>query len=554
MTEEIKREYVFGTYCAKAGSDSDDLVFIKEYIHRPDGTITPNLRSVYNYERNFYVTRKEYRDHEQKKEFEYIQKLEEYKCTQTQMVKKAARILGNYGLRRLSEVNESPYIYGTDITTPVLIHHEYNNRWPGLCTPSTLAVMDYETNVLMEDDKSIICGCISFKDKICVAVVESFVERFKGMDVKELIQEKFIELLGEYKKSRNITLEIEIVPTPEQVVIELFKRAHKWQMDFLGFWNMSFDIVRILETLEKANIDPRHVFCDPSLPDAYRYFHWKLDLPQKMKSDGTVHSKHVADLWHAVTAPASFYCVDQMCLFKRLRVGKKQRNSYSLDAILKEELNITKLKFNKADHLSGLDYHIEMQSRYPIEYIIYNIFDCISVELLDEHTGDVAKGLRATTDISEIKKLNSNPKRLSDVTYFILKNEGKVIGSVPSTMVEPLDDLTFNKNGWIITLPAELQQGTGRNLIQEYPALETNVITHSFDIDIDGAYPTFEILLNISKDCSKYEVYEIEGLTEKEARAVGINLSAPQTNSIEIARKVYGFPSLDELYEEFMKT
>jgi hypothetical protein len=549
--EDIRREYIFGTYCRSKQSDTDDMIVVKEHLHYPNGEIKNNLRFVQNYERKFYVTNKNYRDHEQKKEFEFIHKLDEYTCTQSQLVKKVGRVMGVWGARMLNDVNASPYVYGTDITTPVLLQNDYRQLWPDTSSDSTLAIMDYETDVV-NGTELIISGSVTFKDKAVIAVTKDFLKNHYG-GAEKAIREAMTKYLGEYEKSRNITLDVKIVNLPEEVVMTLFNYAHKWQPDFLGFWNMSFDIKRILEVLEYGNIPPESVFCDPRVPQEYKSFKWREDSLSKETADGKRISKHVADLWHSVTAPASFYCVDLMCLFKRLRVREKQRTSYSLDAILGEELDIGKLKFSQADGLVGLDWHYKMQTEYPIEYLIYNIFDCISVELLDEKTGDVSKGLRAAVDISEISKLSSNPKRLSDALYFRLKDQGKIIGSVSADMTEDLDASTPNKKGWIITLAAELQHGTGRRLINEYRLLETNIIVHAWDSDIASGYPTFGAILNVSKATSMFEVCGIVGLNDVQTRSVGINMSALKTNALEIAILTYDFPTPETLLTEFLK-
>lgn len=551
MSNDIKKEFVFGTYTRRRNSDKDDLVLVKEKIHFPDGTVKNNLNFIYNYERKFYVTKSAYRNHEQKKEFEEIINCDEYACTQAEMTKKSAKLLGMWGARRQSDVNESPYIYGTDITTPVLIHNDYRTKWPDLQTPSSLAIMDFETDVV-HGHEHIISGSITFKDKVCIACTKDFLG-VKIHNVEKAIHEAMNKHLSEYVKSRNIKVEIEIVDNPAQVAIALIKRAHEWQPDFLGFWNMPFDIGKISKAFDEYKIDPAFVFSDPSVPNDYKNFQFILGKENKTTATGKSSIKHIADLWHSVITPASFYCIDLMCLFKRLRVREKQRNSYKLDAILSEEINITKLRLDAAEGLEGLEWHYLLQTAYQIDYLIYNIFDCISVELLDEKTNDVAKGLRAAADISEIRRLNSNPKRLSDAMHFELFNQGKIIGSVSANMADDLCRLTPSMSGWIIALPAELQEGTGRRVILEYPCLETNIMVHSWDSDLASGYPTFGNILNVSKGTSRIEVCGIEGLKDIECRAVGINMSAIKTNAVEICQMVYDYPSMNELYTAFMQ-
>lgn len=82
-----------------------------------------------------------------------------------------------------------------------------------------------------------------------------------------------------------------------------------------------------------------------------------------------------------------------MCFFKINRVREQNRPSYSLDSILNDELDLEKLKFKEAEGYEGLELHQLMQSKYKLEYGIYNVFDCIALELLDEKTGDLSKAV-----------------------------------------------------------------------------------------------------------------------------------------------------------------
>ncbi|MFO6295845.1 hypothetical protein, partial [Pseudomonas aeruginosa] len=67
-----------------------------------------------------------------------------------------------------------------------------------------------------------------------------------------------------------------VVETPVDIIIECFKRLHTWKPDFFAFWNISFDIGRILKTLEHYGVNPADIFSDPSVPKNYRFFHFKI--------------------------------------------------------------------------------------------------------------------------------------------------------------------------------------------------------------------------------------------------------------------------------------
>lgn len=99
----------FATYIPPARGTEDDYHLVKEIVHLKDGSRVPNLRILKNFKRSFWVTKEGYRKHTQKKEWEDIKKLTEYRCTQSQLLDRAAKALGKFGfnggLRKLSLIH-----------------------------------------------------------------------------------------------------------------------------------------------------------------------------------------------------------------------------------------------------------------------------------------------------------------------------------------------------------------------------------------------------------------------------------------------------------------
>lgn len=588
---DLPREYIFGTY-TRSSNGGSDLLTVKEHIHNPDGTTTSNLRLIKDYQRDFYITRTEFRDYEQKKEYAPIDRLEHFRSSQIDMPGKIARALKIFGANSMYQLSESPHIYGTDISTTSLVANDYQTKWPELNSDATLAIMDFETDVL-NGTKDIVMGAVTFQDKGILSVTRDFMREpnEKALSDKEIearIQAGIDQYLPDQGKARIKDIEIVVAEECWDVVVGLMTRVHEWAPDFLGFWNMSFDIGKINDALKKGQshygrildglkeglaikpadevllaqirdvkrryyeLEPKNVFSDPSIPDEYRHYNFYEDLKIKRIAGGKTMVKHHADLWHTVTAPASFYCICLMATFKRLRAHEALRNSYSLDAILGEILELSKLKFSGADGLTRLQWHRKMQTEYKVEYCVYNIWDCISVELLDEATLDVRTSTRLSVGISDLKNLNSTPKRLCDALHFELLKTNRVIGCTSPDMTEnPFDKHTPSVDGWIITLAAELQYATGKALINELPGHETNIITHAGDIDVEGAYPTLEAILGTSKGTTRIEVCDIKGMSETERRGIGLSVTALPVNACEVSRKVLGMPTHGELLARF---
>ena len=551
----VKRELVFATYCENKANETDDLLMAKEHLFLDDNTVIPNISYYKNFKRKYWVTKQERRDHESKKEYEIFNNLDEYTSTERDLPYNLYKSLHGYYPKskpRLNDLYKSPYVYGTNPTTPSLLKREYKKKWSDANSPYTLAVMDYEWDVV-DGTGEIIAGAVSFKGRLHLAVTKDFL----GIDYKlatDKINEMASTYLGEYIEGRGIKPIISICDSSADIIIKLFRSVHEWKPDILGFWNIAGDIDKILESLKKYGIKPEDIFSDPKLPKEYRFFNWVKDKQRRKKSNGDEVSVNFHDLWHKLTCPSSFYCVCLMALYKRVRAAEKNKSKYGLDNILDSELNLNKLKFKGiAEGLTKIDWHKEMQSKFKLEYMIYLMFDVISPELLDEKTKDVAFSFNALSTDSDFKNFPSNPSKLSESIHYGLLDDG--IGSlcaVGGSMRAKYDAYVPSLKKWIIALSPELEYKMGNKLCNDFPNLRTNIILHAADIDVSGAYPTNGIILNVSVATRVFEVCSCNELTENERRSIGINLSNIRGNALSIARKTHSYPDIDDILHDFM--
>jgi hypothetical protein len=560
MTQQnFKSEDVLGiepkhlTYVRAQDGSNHDMLVVKEMIHLKDGRRIPNLRFKEDYKRPYWITHKGRQTHKDKKDYELEKNCQKYTCTQLELPKAVARALGDYSagpnppLRRLGR---SPYLYGTDITSAALYKAEYRNRWPGLISLNKVAAGDIETNVHSKEGE-IICASVTCKRNARLFYLRSWVA-----DIADPVAEthaKAREHIGEWLDKRQLQLEVFVVDTPAEIVIGMLNALHEWQPEFFTFWNMDFDITNMVRTLERANIDPATVFSDPRVPAQYRYFEYRRGQSQKVTASGKTMSINIEDRWNWVTHPASFQCIDALPVYRLLRLTDGKDSSYALDYILQKELKITKLKFAATAHLSGLRWHEVMQEKYKIEYGVYNVFDSISLELLDEKTNDLASKITTSSKNSDYKNFNSNPKRLCDDMHFWYLNrpEPCVIGSSSDQMVDELDEHVIGHDDWIVTLPSFMAGPTGLPCVKEYPDYRTLIFAHVADLDIVSTYPNVSQLLNIARETCMMEFSRMQGISEHHRREVGVNLTGGRVNAVEICQKILGAPSLDQLLAGF---
>lgn len=338
---------------------------------------------------------------------------------------------------------------------------------------------------------------ITHKTRVFTAITEEYSRSVPNFKPK--FKEAMRKYLGDVIDERKINFELVIVKDALEVIKACVDVAHELKPDLLAFWNIDFDITKIMEVCEKFQVDPKDIFSDPIVPKQYRYFRYKQGPKKKVTASGKVTPIKPAAQWHTVYSTSSFYMVDAMCIYKHVRVGKQEEQSYSLDNILKKNLGIRKLKFEEANHLSGLKWHHLMQTQYKVEYTVYNVFDCISIELLDEKTSDMSLTFPLFSGFSDFENFKSQPRRAVDkLHYFCLENNRVISASKPSKKSEDDDEgeegeevkeklETLGLEGWIITLPAHLVADNGLKCIKEIPSLSTNIRTHVGDLDVTAS-------------------------------------------------------------------
>lgn len=571
--EILGYECRFAVYCPPQDGSRNDLHTVKEIMHvkKPDGTVEqiPRLRRMPNYKRPFWATKEGYRKHKDKKEWELKSRVLQFECTQTDLVTRAAMAVGEgwrlkNGRNDIRAINDNPYLYGTDILSTACIKRYYQDTWPQLNTPYSVACFDVETDVL-HGTNEIIMATLSFKQRVFTAVKKSFVAG--QADVISRLHEKLQKYLGamehkdkdgndvvtNYLAKRGIQWEVILVDSEIDIVKAVFEKAHEWKPDFFAIWNMDFDIPKVLAACERARVNPADLFSDPSVPMQYRHFEYKPGAKQKKTASGKVTPKRNEERWHTVFAPSSFYVIDAMCAYNFVRTGSQKEQSYSLNAMLEKHLGVRKLHFAEAEGYVGIEYHQFMQDRHPLEYVIYNVFDCVSMEELDEKTNDLSLSVPLFSKCSDFQYFASQPRRLADdLHYFCLAND-RVMGSTNAKMAGEFDEQTVDLEGWIVTLPAHLVLDNGLQIIKENYLQVTNIRAHVGDLDVSASYPNGEAVFNISKETTHKELIEIDGISEYDTRMQGLNLSAGHVNAVEICTTFFGLPQMDAMLEAFEK-
>lgn len=551
-------EFRFATHVPYKVND-DDYIIVKENIHYTDNTIEPHIRIIKNFKRDFYVTKQAYRNHKDKKESEEISKLDKYTCTQSELNDKIIQVLDLYYLDNKSyrNISNSPYLYGSDVSVTSLIKRHYADRFKDIYSPYSVCMLDIETNVLKTDDIPIITIISAvMKGKMIVATTEDYIKEnysknYSIKTVKDEILKRVDQYIKEYIEKYNIDIEIVIAKNEFEAIKEVFNRLHQWKPDFLSIWNINYDLPIIEKTIRKWHRNPEDIFSDPDVPKPLRYYDYREGPSRKMKSNGESMIIGPANRWHIVKSTSSFYFIDAMCVYKLARLGLPEKPSYSLDNILNDELGIRKLKFKEADEYTGLAWHVFMQSNFPLEYIVYNMFDVISMLELEEKTTDLSQVIGLACSHSDFDIFNSIPKRLTDKLYYYYLEHGYVMGTTGSKLRQDVDDETLALTGWIISLSPNRLIDNGLKCIKEDPTLNTNIRLYNGDNDISSAYPSNQVALNVSQQTTMTEVIDIPGIPKEIFTIQNMNLICGKVNAVDYCTTIFNFPTLQNLLKEF---
>lgn len=562
MSKQItKREVRFAVHLPRT-EYREDAHYVKEHRTYSDGTEEPHTYLVKDFKRPIWVTKKAAQNHKEKKEFELLENLNVQNTTQSDLNRTVANLLDAPHLaNKPAMLKESPYVYGYDQTSTSIIKLKSLTRNDNIQSSYSVAAFDIETNV---HTKEILMATITYKGKSHTALMKSFIPGIS--DVLGSVRRGIAHYLPNYK---DLGVSINVFESEVDLLKDVFKVANDWGPDFLAIWNMDFDISVIMERLEKYKVNPIDIICDTSIPRNYRYCRYKRGITKKVTASGVVKPINPSLQWHSLISTTKFYVIDSMCVYRQLRMAKQEMPSYSLDYILGHELGTSKLKFEKADAYKGEKWHIFMQERFPIEYIVYNIYDCLAMLELDDKVKDLTSSLPSFAAMTDFGRFNSNPKKIVDALFVFGLERGKVVGTVGKTEEtvetidegdeEELDELDVKNNktlgldGWIQMLQQNLLLEDGLCIFEDFPDLKTNIRGLTFDSDCSSAYPSATLVANVSKETTNSEVITVHGMEERLFREMNLSVCLGPANMLEYNSVMFGLPPIDQMDQEIIK-
>lgn len=602
----VGREYRFAYHIPAASQEEDDYHLIKEQVHYEiDGEIVikPELRVVKNFKRPVYFTRPEFRGHKEKREFEKLENLNRMDVRQSELKQTVARMTGAFGGHSsLRELCGSPYVYAADIPSTLILRKAlYVDKWPDLVTPRTVSTFDTETD-MVDGIGDIIITSAFFGHKAFLGVQKRKIEGYANYG--SIIDKTIAVHLDNFKKEaqrihaeskgktiddtllkfimeKKLELEVYVADSEIDLVRKTFERIHSWRPDFLAIWNMNFDIPKVLQACDNADVNPMDILCDPKIPRRMRFCKYIQGQSKKVTASGKEMPIKPANQWHTLELAATFYVIDSMCCFRRIR-GGAELPSYSLDAILKSMLGFGKLAIPEADRYVKGAWHKFMQQKMIFDYLAYGLFDSYTMVLLDMKTKDLSRTLPYLCELTGYDDYASQTKRLRDGFYIYgLENLGIVIGSLgpnpanakknkhKARVVADMDDdsvimdgdeeddeegeggeKTLDRRNWVVTLRSFMSE-LGQNIIAEEKNIRTLIRAFVYDSDVVSSYPNCILVANVSKRTTRKEITSIEGVPEEVFRFQNLNIIFGGTNAVEYCQNMFKLPGLDEMLNYF---
>ena len=578
---KIVHEFIHACH-VPSKDDRPDIVIVKTHRHDENGNVVPALKIESKLYRTFYTTKPQAQNHEFKKEWELMTNLEKHIVLNHELESSLDRILNgvSFGRRRPKRLNElcaSPYVYGVDIHIESLIKRKYQVDFEksGLKpTKTTSGMFDIETDLVTGEGNDPNIITVTHENKVYTAILERFfvvkqpdgsflrgdLEEFKNFSKQTLdhhIHELLVAHVVKNKKSKLLKKVMAepfeyfyyIGKTPLDLIKWIFKQIHMNKTDFLGIWNLDFDIPKVLSTIKKEGASYEDIVCPPEIPKQYRYVKYSRD---EKKDAPDIYKK-----WHWLHATGYSQFVDSMCLYRILRTVKGlESGGMSLDNILKINDLGGKLTFKNDDpiteELSGADWHRYMQKNEAYKYIVYNQFDCISMQLMEWKNDDLGS-MYILGGVSRLCKWTRQTRKVADALYFDALEEGMVLASPGSEEVMNAGpDSIMKKVGGAVLRP-ERTVDMGLHIFSDKPDIETYLHNFGNDVDFSGMYPNSSVVCNISKETKVSTAIQIEGHTKTGTQNFySLGISIPE-NSVLMGSHYFNLPGYDKIDDAFSK-
>jgi len=573
---DICKEFRFAVHLPN--SDDGDYHLVKFLNHYPDGRQEHSIELIKDYKRPFYVTKKFYRNHKQRKEAEHLSRLDKFMSTESGLANSIFKALGKpkYKKAKLYEVRrdrDSIYVYGADIPSTTLLSMEYKKKCDKI-TPFIPGFLDIENDV---DTKEISLNTFVYTedgiDKVYTFVNNNLIPNLPGLE--ERIINKLLKSLPDKLPYGldvdNLKISITKCKDEKELIQKSFSRIHRSDIDILSGWNFEFDISTIAKRSVVNGLRPEDVFCHPDIPKELRFFEVIVGRSEKVTQAGKVTPVPPEERWHVMKSAAKFIMMDSMSLYRYIRSqDKKIQGGYGLDNVLAKSLKIGKLKTVDIEGVTKYEWHKTMSNKHPIDYSAYNIWDSLGLNCKNKKDHDLDYSLPLLSGHTTFYNFNSNPTKIYEDMYEFYMKEDKVLAMFKSK--DEQESKSLGREYWTVTLnlwridenysvpilddeyylnTTELQDKAAQMVASHYntprPLTKTRAYILAMDLDVTSAYPTVTYVLNISNDTCVRDLFDVVGVEKETFKHANIDLITGVISHLDYGHIMHELPTLIEV-------
>lgn len=411
-------------------------------------------------------------------------------------------------------------------------------------------------------------------------------ERKDDYDEKNRQQDEFLKDLDGFEKELHETFDelygsfdykFYVYDDERKMLTDYFNLVKILKLDFMLFWNMSFDVPYMWDRAIVLGMDPVQLYTHPDFPNREARF---------IKDNNPKHKaiKTSSDCFEA-TGYTVWHCQER--LYAQVRKGEPELKSYKLNDIAKKEIDDSKFDYSEEGNLRKFACH-----NYR-KYVLYNIKDVLLQYGIERRTEDVDNYWSMSyLNCTPYKDVFKQTSVLRNSQYIYYERQNVIPGNNVNKLnfyekekqkkelmeIDPdaVDDDDDKKEGALVGNPL-LVRKFGMEL---YGKRSSHCFLYNIDMDMTAFYPHTNISHNINELClcfrvscpvtvfdirggsqpwkgitDKYIAPPIEGkveefYTEDAAKEIFDNLQTG--NILSTGYKFLNMPSVDDMYASLL--
>ncbi len=486
-----------------------------------------------------YITKPEYRNHTYNKPEERIERCNKVMTLISEVNDVIVKESGPWGeaIRDRAKALEDwkyernllkwPYCYGCDFLPEFYFMHEWFSKYKLTMPHLSKGFMDIETDIIdyttdlndipnsayapvnlitiiLEDQKEAYQFILRpYVPKHDGYTEEEYKERYALYERQLAAHKKmFSDIPGHIKDLHDrfdatygyLNYNIREYENEIDLIADAFRYINTRKPNFMGIWNMRFDIQYLYYRIIALGYDPESIMCSPEIPNKVC----------KFKQDNTTYDiPKQFDFFHC-SSFTQYIC--QMRMYASVRKSQHKLRSVALNKIANRELKDKKVEYPENENIKTFAY-----ADWRL-FCIYNIKDVLLQLGIERKVNDmVTYYMRAMSNMTPYYKIFRETHLLRDVREISFEQQGWVQGNNLNTLEDDYRDETERRfyegeeddeddnpkklsfKGAINAEPT-MNDYVGERLLGKRT---NNLFLNLIDFDMGAFYPSSKIISNM---------------------------------------------------------